>query len=68
MKEKEMEVIADWIAQVVNLIKIYKLPETKEEKAKYLKEFREYIANNETIKKIKKEILEFGKKFPIPAI
>ena len=68
MKEKEMEVIADWIAQVVNLIKIYKLPETKEERAKYLKEFREYIANNETIKKIKKEILEFGKKFSIPAI
>jgi glycine hydroxymethyltransferase len=68
MKEKEMEVIADWIAQVVNLIKIYKLPEAKEERAKYLKEFREYIANNETIKKIKKEILEFGKKFPIPAI
>jgi glycine hydroxymethyltransferase len=68
MKEKEMEVIADWIVQVVNLIKIYKLPEAKEERAKYLKEFREYIANNETIKKIKKEILEFGKKFPIPAI
>lgn len=68
MKEKEMEVIADWIAQVVNLVKIYKLPEAKEKRAKYLKEFREYIANNETIKKIKKEILEFGKKFPIPAI
>jgi len=68
MKEKEMEKIADWIAQIINLIKIYKLPETKEERIKYLKKFREDMAGNEVVARIKQEISELGKKFPIPAI
>lgn len=68
MKEPEMKLIGDWIAQVVNIIKNYQLPETKEERIEYLKKFREEIGKNEIIKKIKTEIFEFGKKFPIPAI
>jgi glycine hydroxymethyltransferase len=68
MEEKEMEKIAEWISQVAELIKDYKLPETKEERVEYLKKFREDIEKNESIKKIKQEILEFGKGFPIPAI
>jgi len=68
MKEGEMALIGDWIAQVVNIIKNYQLPETKDERIIYLKNFREEMGENEIIKNIKKEILEFGKKFPIPAI
>lgn len=68
MKEKEMIIIADWIAQVVNEIKNYQLPEGKEEKGDYIKKFKEEMVGNETIKKIKKEVIEFGKKFSIPGI
>jgi len=68
MREDEMKFIADWIARVVHEIKGYQLPETKEERNEYLKKFREDIAKNELIKKIKKEVLELGKNFPIPAI
>jgi glycine hydroxymethyltransferase len=68
MKENEMIIIADWIAEVVNEIKNYQLPETKEERIEYLKKFREDIKRNELIKKIKQQVLELSKKFPIPGI
>jgi glycine hydroxymethyltransferase len=66
MKEKEMKLIADWIAQIINYIKIYKLPENKEEKKDYLKKFKEEMIGSDLIKKIKQEVLEFGKNFLIP--
>jgi len=66
MKEKEMKLIADWIAQIINEIKKYKLPENKDERGDYLKKFREEMAGDILIKKIKQEVLEFGKNFPIP--
>lgn len=66
MKEKEMKLIAAWISQIVKEIKNYKLPENKEERGGYLKKFREDIAENQLVKKIKQEVLEFGKDFPIP--
>jgi len=66
MKEKEMKLIADWIAQIINYIKIYKLPEDKEEKKDYLKKFKEEMIESDLIKKIKQEVLEFGKNFLIP--
>jgi len=66
MKEEEMKMIAHWIAQVVNEIKNYKLPENKEERRNYLKEFREDMAKNEKINKIREEVKKLCKKFPIP--
>jgi len=68
MKENEMKLVGGWIAQIADIIKNYQLPETKEERIEYLKNFRKEIEKNEIIKKVKKEIFEFGKKFPIPAI
>ena len=68
MKEEEMKIIATWIAQVANEIKNYRLPENKEEIKPYLKKFREEMTENQTIKEIKQEVLEFSKRFPIPGI
>ncbi|MDP3998672.1 MAG: serine hydroxymethyltransferase [bacterium] len=68
MKEKEMKKIAVWIAEVVGLIKVYRLPEDKEERKEYLKKFKKEISQNRTIKKIRQEVLTFSKKFPVPAI
>lgn len=68
MKEKEMKLIAGWIAEIANTVKSYQLPETKEEIKDYLKKFREELVKNELIKRIKKEVLELSQKFPIPGI
>lgn len=68
MKEKEMKKIAGWIIKVNEEIKIYRLPEAKEERKEYLKKFKKEISVNKMIKKIKQEILKFSKKFPIPGI
>ncbi|TSC75232.1 MAG: glycine hydroxymethyltransferase [Parcubacteria group bacterium Gr01-1014_30] len=68
MKEKEMTEIAAWIARVVDLIKDYQLPEDKGERKSYLRNFRKEVAVSETLKKIKEEVIELSKKFPIPAI
>lgn len=68
MKEGEMIKIAVWIAQVINEIKNYQLPEDKEEIRQYLRKFEEEIIRNKKIQEIKKEVLNFSKRFPIPAI
>jgi glycine hydroxymethyltransferase len=68
MKEPEMKRIARWISEVIELIKNYQLPDNKLERGSYLKKFREDMENNEVIKRIKKEVLELSRKFPIPAI
>lgn len=65
MKEKEMEMIANWITQVIEIIKDYQLPEDKEERKEYLKNFKKEISENEAIKKIKQQVLELCQKFPI---
>jgi len=65
MKEKEMVMIAGWIADVINEIGHYQLPESKEERIAYLKKFREEISKNQKIKNIKGQVLELCKRFPI---
>ena len=66
MKEEEMKLIADWIAQVVEMIKDYQLPETKEERNRYLKGFRKDIAESEVLQTVKQQVADLCKKFPIP--
>lgn len=68
MKEREMKKIADWMAKIVNEIKVYRLPEDKEERKEYIRKFKKEIVKNKMVKKIKQEVLKFSKKFPVPAI
>lgn len=65
MKEEEMKLIAEWITQVVQKIKDYELPNTKEERIVYLREFRREMKTDETLQKIKQEVLHLCSKFPI---
>ncbi len=65
MKENEMELIAGWIAQAVEEIKKYQLPQDKEERRNYLKSFKEEIKNSDSIKEARKQVLELCKKFPV---
>ncbi|MDD5145024.1 MAG: serine hydroxymethyltransferase [Candidatus Pacebacteria bacterium] len=65
MKEEEMRTIGDWISQIVSEIKKYRLPELKEEKADYIKNFKDEIRQNKLIGEIKQKVLELCKKFPV---
>jgi glycine hydroxymethyltransferase len=65
MKEREMELIADWIAQVIYEVKDYELPEDKDARAEYLRKFRKEIAENRVLKRIKKEVVELCRRFPL---
>lgn len=65
MNEKDMKRVAGWIVRVINVVKLYKLPETKEERKDYLIRFRKEMRNNKELKKIKVEIKKFATSFPI---
>lgn len=65
MKEKEMIKVAKLIALVLNEIKTYRLPSSKEERKSYLENFRKEIKKSKTLKEIKTEIKKFAVRFPI---
>ncbi len=65
MKEEEMKIIGSWIAKIIFETKNYKLPENKEDRGKYVKRFVEEMKNNETIKKVRQEVMELCKRFPL---
>lgn len=65
MKEPEMEKIANWIKEVSDEIKQFEYSDDKEERAKNLSEFYNYIENNKKLAEIKKNIEELCLKFPI---
>jgi glycine hydroxymethyltransferase len=65
MKEKEMELIAGWMAQIINEVAQYRLPENKDERAAYIRNFKQEISRNELIEKTRNQIVEFCKKFPL---
>lgn len=65
MKENEMKMIANWIIKIVSEIGNYKLPDNKEERTTYVQKFTEDIKKNETIKKVRQEVMELCKKFPL---
>jgi len=65
MKEKEMQTIGKWIANIAKEVKEFTLPDDKEERNLYMKEFKEKINNNPKIKKIKSDVVELCKRFPL---
>jgi glycine hydroxymethyltransferase len=68
MKEKEMKRIAAWIKEALEEIRGNDTPKEKEKRAEYIREFKKKIAKNKNLLRIKREIAEFTKKFPVPGI
>lgn len=68
MKEEEMVKVGEWIIRAIKEIKDYRLPEGKEKRALYIKEAKEKIKTNQNLLKIKEEIKELTKNFPVPGI
>jgi glycine/serine hydroxymethyltransferase len=65
MKEDQMIQVADMMYRVSQTVKQFEYKETKEERRAQLKEFREFIRNNDELKSIKKEVAELCSQFPI---
>ena len=65
MKEKEMEMIGKWIADIIKEVKDFNLPDNKEEIKGCLKNFKDAISKNQKIKNIRNEVIELCKKFPL---
>lgn len=66
MEESEMQKIAGWINETIKEIKNEKLPEAREKRATFIKDFRQRIAKNKNLLQIAKEVKTLCTKFPIP--
>lgn len=66
MKVREMGRIANWVADVVDEVKAYRLPADKEERKQVLAKFHSEIVKNKKLLAIAKEIKSFCVKFPVP--
>ena len=66
MKEKEMKIIAGFILNVVDHVKDFKLPSDKDERVKFMKEFRSKLPTDKFLIKIALEVINLNKKFPMP--
>lgn len=65
MKEPEMKLIGQWIAEISKAVAKYELPEDKDARNAYIKKFKDEIGANPTVLRIRKEVLELCKKFPL---
>lgn len=68
MKEGEMKKIAGWIKEILEEIRGYDLPAEQEKRNPFIKEFKIKMRSNKTLKRVKKEIESFAKKYPVPGI
>ncbi len=66
MGEKEMKIIGTWIAAAIHEVADSRLPGTKEERIEYLKKFRQHVAKNKTLAKIRADIKALCARFPLP--
>ena len=66
MKEKEMEMVANWMIRVIGEIKKCQLPESKEERKPYIVSFEKDMAHNSVVLKVKEEIEKLCLQFPLP--
>ena len=65
MGESEMKQIANWIAQVVEIVKEDELPQEKKERSAFIKKFRAKVKDNEQLLAIRAEVKTLAKKYPL---
>lgn len=68
MKEKEMVKIAAWIKQALEEIRGYDIPKNKEERSRFINQFKQQMKTNKNLKRIRKEVEVFASKYPVPGI
>lgn len=65
MKEKEMQMLGRWIAQVVKHVQGQDMPEDKKQRSKFLQEFRLKVDKDPVLLKIAGEVKALCAKFPL---
>lgn len=65
LKESEMEQVAEWFKEVFDEIDAFTMPEDKEGKKKVMKDFGKFIEGNATLERVREEVGEMCKKFPL---
>lgn len=68
MKEKEMKQIAKWIAEIIDYIKDYKLPQEKENRQKFIADFKGKMKNDKFLIGMGKKVKKMTRNFPVPGI
>lgn len=66
MKIREMKKVANWIDRTIQEVNNYPLPEKKEERGAFFKEFKIKVNKNQELKRIAEEIKVFCKEYPLP--
>lgn len=65
MKEPQMEIISEFIYNVINEVKHYELPSENELRKEYLKKFKSEIENNKKLQEIRGNVLKLCEEFPL---
>jgi glycine hydroxymethyltransferase len=65
MKEQEMKQIAKWIAQVVEIVKEYELPQERKDRSGFIKEFRNKVQDDQRLLAIRAEVKKMAEKYPL---
>lgn len=66
MKTEEMKFIARVMNEVATIISEYRLPKVKEERLALLAKFHIFISHNKQLKKLRQEVRNVAKQFPLP--
>lgn len=66
MREREMQKIATWINTVIEEVKDEKLPDEKEARNEFVKNFKNRVTKNRRLAAIAKEVKLFTSKYPVP--
>lgn len=66
MKEKEMVKVAEWINRAIEEVAFEQLPQDKEARSAYWKEFKEKVYKNKKLLQVAKEVKTLTAKFPLP--
>lgn len=67
MKEPEMKLLGQWLAEIIKEVKDYNMPDDKDERARVIERFSADIKSNKKIKEIRAKVLELCNNFPIYA-
>lgn len=65
LEEKDMDKIADWIFRVYEEVKDHRLPKEKNQRQEFVSQFKGLVKKTKNLKKIKKQVESFSKKFPL---
>lgn len=65
MKEKEMDMIAEWIFRSIEAVKDFQLPEDNKKRTEFLNDFRAKALKNKELLAIRKEVKALTAKFPL---